>query len=202
MPRKTFLSVDMDFFNLDTDMGRARRFLDGVLGLGVPTRAVMNHQQMLPMVNGSGANYLLNVDAHSDLTSFRTRDLNCGSWVTFVKWADIGTYHWWGRHDIGDCTGGRFPIFTPSGVSRRVEARREWAWGELKVDYEDRLPRLGDYGIVGACVCMSPSYSTFEAKAVFKKWVRDNRVPYRRGVLDENMKWAFRTPPVRKGEEQ
>jgi hypothetical protein len=202
MPSRTFLSVDMDFFNLDTGTGRAREFLDRVLELGVPTKAVMNHQQMLPMVNGSGADYLLNVDEHSDLFSFRTRNLNCGSWVTFVRWADVGTYHWWGRSADGDCTGGSFPIFVRSGVNRKPEARREWAWRELKASYEDRLPRLRDYGIVEACVCLSPSYSSSEVMDVFRKWVRDNRVPYSKGAINEDMKWAFRTPPVRKGEEE
>jgi hypothetical protein len=201
MRRKTFLSIDMDFFNLD-GTAMAMDFLDKVLRLKVPTKAVMNHQQMLSMVNKSGANYLLNVDAHSDLVPFTTRSFECGSWVTFVKWADIGTYHWWGRNNSGDCTGGYFPIFSRRGVSSKPKAIQQWAWKKLKVSYTDQLPRLADYGVIEACVCMSPSYANSKMTAVFRQWIKDNKIPYRRGVFNETMKWTYKTPPARKGEQE
>jgi hypothetical protein len=63
---RTYLSIDIDFWN---NLEAAERVLTKLLLRrgDIPTIAVMNHQQLLPMVNESNADVLVNIDEHSDL---------------------------------------------------------------------------------------------------------------------------------------
>jgi hypothetical protein len=175
----TFLSLDMDFFNYNTRTDKVINFLDSILDLGVPITAVMNHQQMLPIVNASKARLLLNIDAHSDLTEDPYL-LDCGSWVSYVSWASRGTYHWWDcSHSEGDCSG-----FNPIFMYRTIRHNTTY-WNNLQHTNSNTAPNLSRFKITEVAICMSPEYSDQDLQILFKQWVKKNNIPYIKGRRDE-----------------
>ena len=97
MPR-TYISIDIDFWGPRWGVKETREdlrdTLKTALGRRIPVIAVMNHQQLLREVNGSQASRLINVDEHSDLAPADCDELNCGTWVSYVRWRRGGEYLW------------------------------------------------------------------------------------------------------------
>lgn len=181
MPKvKTYLSVDVDFFN-----GRSDEILEEYLknllkyskDNDVPLVAVTNHQQLLGFVNKSEARKLVNIDEHSDLTDNSYHVLECGTWVSFVKWRKEGVYRWiysGSYPSRGDCNGD-YTIFH----SERIIDRGASDWKELGVKtMEGKIPTFSNINgdVVDIGVCLSPSYACNPLHDVFYDWVEDNDI--------------------------
>lgn len=102
---QTYLSIDLDFWNQGRkSFPHMRKFLrqakDSVSSKNL--LIVDSHEELLPHVNESGCDNLINVDWHSDISNRfdptrrekAWKDLNCGTWVTFVKFRRTGMFTW------------------------------------------------------------------------------------------------------------
>ena len=200
---KTYLSIDIDFWEdlskdyLQKDL---HRLVTELNKRQVPIIAVMNHQQLLPHVSESGARRLVNVDQHSDLADFIVEKLDCGSWVSYVSWRKKGEYVWIRRHSLeaGECNGGD-PIFRErGGVDKTLSD-----WKKLSTKRVRYLPPLKELlkGVVAAGICLSPSFipsSSFQDvggfEKVFRRIVRQFKIPYKRGLRNEHYLEQKRKP--------
>lgn len=183
----SFVSLDIDFFN-PLNHTSLRPYLDQLTALcrarRIPLSAVMNHQQMLGLVNESPADRLVNLDTHSDLGDTSADMLTCGSWVAYVKWRKQGSYQWLhaGHASAGECNG-EFPIFGANG--RGHYDLTDWAHVSHR-----RLLRPPKVEVllkqaVAVAVCSSPMYSYDGLEDHFVAWRKQHGVPYRKGRRDE-----------------
>ncbi len=194
----TFVSIDIDFWN-PLNHTSLRPYLDQLVTLCrgrhfIPIRAVTNHQQMLPLVNESGATKLVNLDTHSDLADTTANELSCGTWVSFCKLRHTSHYHWIhaDTHYKGECNG-EWPIFKARGLDEDLTD-----WDLVTHQRVRRAPNLEtllcDAAIV--CVCSSPSYSYDGLLEQFDAWRKEHDIPYRKGRRDEHF-GRKATPPSR-----
>lgn len=193
MGSSVYLSIDIDYWLNRANSERiASSYLDKVAlscaAHSVPLRAVMNHHQMLPLVDASGADTLVNIDMHSDLADSTVRDLNCGTFVSYVSWRRTGHYHWIQGDVIrdGECNPND-PIWSRNG--RHNVGITDWA--SLQRTFTQTAPDpLTLIGVrsprcVGVGVCLSPSYCGWDLEQVFHAWRKRWNVPYRKGRRDE-----------------
>lgn len=185
----TYLSIDMDYFNGDADLYgpaemyvRLERLLRRASGKSIPLIAVMNHQQLLPFVNASGATQLDNIDEHADIESTTCDQLSCGSWVSYVAWRRTGTYRW----------------ITPQGGGsdcvRIMYDQRNRAWSDWgRLTYTSRAPSVSSLlaDCAGVGICLSPAYVDPVLEPVFRRLVRDFGIRYLKGQRSEyNSRWT------------
>lgn len=201
MTMKTYFSFDLDYFNfhggkLKPFVDRAYSYLEEirhfVAKARIPIVAVMNHQQMLPHVDASRCDTLLNVDTHSDLCESDVVELNCGTWVAYVKWRKQGTFTWWHGYDVsaGDC--GTYNLFSDR---RKMVHKGMTDWKVANHIRCKQVPKLtSDIRSVG--ICLSPSYVDYEGEMtkMFKTWVSAHGVPYTKGRKDEHFGRKRRPP--------
>lgn len=187
---KTFLSVDIDFWNiLIYKENLLLSFLDKLQMFSksnnIQISAVTNHQQMLDPVNKSGCNKLVNIDFHSDLADTSVDELNCGTWVSYVKWRDKGHYHWVRSNHAfcGDCNGSA-PIFQDNNRKIRNSLKKT-GWNNVTHEENKETDRYIDETIRQICICCSPAFSDKMLIKLFKKWVKDNQIPYKKGRNQE-----------------
>jgi hypothetical protein len=154
--------------------------------------AVMNHQQLVPYVNDSGANRLVNIDEHSDLADAEVKGLNCGTWVSYVRWRKKGEYLWIRNNrstSLGHCNWGRGSNNWDAGTD----------WKKTGTRYPGKrlgmLPLLR--GCVGVGLCMSPEWSTEPMIVLFRELVDEFGIPYKKGRMNENRERSIR-PPFRR----
>ena len=101
----SYLSIDVDYWrNYDIDKASKEmdRFFQRIVNLKVPIYVVKDHEELLKDVNTYQFDTLINMDFHSDITSYIDHkdgiyefhqlsnsyvrgDLNCGTWVNFVE---------------------------------------------------------------------------------------------------------------------
>lgn len=104
MVRKTYLSIDLDYWHKERSDAACRAFFLKVFRLNLPIIIVDSHERLLPYVEQSGANVLVNVDYHSDFIGFVSK-VECegkmkrqspedGTWINFVQWRTTGEVHW------------------------------------------------------------------------------------------------------------
>ena len=197
---RTYLSIDIDYWRkfpgrVQEDL---RRTLRCARARNVPIVAVMNHQQMLKEVNESDARRLINIDAHSDLADSEVDELNCGTWVSYVRWRRSAEYIWlrsntgWG----GSCNWGMH--------SRRATAKG-WSmgsdWKKVSTECQGTSLEVSTLmkGCVGVGICMSPSWCTMSGEIVFQNLVDEFEIPYRKGTREEdNVRRKNVKPPFRK----
>lgn len=103
---KIYLSIDLDYWNRGPKcFGHMRKFLTEALGYVPKSRinVIDSHENMIPFINESGCDELINMDWHSDISNrfdpdFKDQEgwnmLNCGTWVTYIKWKGNGKYTW------------------------------------------------------------------------------------------------------------
>ena len=193
---KTYLSVDLDFFNpWDHYLEEVETMLVLIIRQArkrnIPLLAVMNHQQLLPVVNASRARRLVNVDEHSDVTEGDISELDCGSWVSYVRWRAQGHYHW-----VRNCCS-----------TSRGNCNGELSWGEdtewrkvTSVNRADHAHVGPDYvtsprhRCVGVGLCMSPSFSTAGLQDLFRRIVAEEGVPYKKGRRQEKYSRKIKPP--------
>jgi len=177
---KKYLSVDCDYWYDADQAERQLILLMQKLRAGVPVIAVMNHQQMLPEVNASGALQLINIDEHSDLSEKTVGSFDCGTWVSYVKWRQQGTYIWV-RPDKsyqGSCNGDDRATWN---------ALTDWKYSDSRYIARKNL-RITNYlqDCVGVGLCMSPAYACSDVIRVFRHIVKHYDIPYRKGLRKEN----------------
>jgi hypothetical protein len=180
-----FLSIDIDFFNELFEGDMLYKWLCELhrecMSRGIPISACMNHQQMLKLVNKSTARSLINVDQHSDIYGETDGVITCATWVDYVRWIKDGTYTW-----VAPGNGFRFfdcgDLFSMSKKKRRITSM----WNNIFLDMQSNpSPKLLASNAVEVCVCMSPSYSYENSIKLFRKWVKDTGIRYRKGWMDE-----------------
>lgn len=188
---KHYLSIDADYW---TNAAKAEQALLAVVNRAanrkVPIVAVMNHQQLLPFVNASSARKLINVDEHSDLASCDIERLECGSWVSYVRWRRNGEYLWIRNCKalhVGNCNG--------NGLTWKAGND----WGKTSSRYQPLLPiaSLVDRNCVGVGLCMSPDYANPFVQDAFMRVVRSNAIQWRKGRRNENYGRNGVSPPFR-----
>lgn len=147
-----------------------------------PTIAVMNHQQMLPHVNSRKADVLVNVDTHSDICDEAGLNyLNCGTWVSYVKWRKKSDYLWIRSNEVfmGSCN---------HGLNWKEGHGWKSARTLRKVEKIDLMQILDGYNITGVGICMSPQYiAKPDLELVFRQIVKMFRIPYRKGRRNEDL---------------
>lgn len=162
---RTYLSIDVDYWRDHTawiafqDMDR---FFQRVINLKVPMLVVEDHHKILKDINRRKFDTLVNMDYHSDLTSYIDRDngvyeyhktspdsrvkgnLNCGTWVNFVKRRETSEYLWIYPKDICLISDGRcedIDIFWNEPASEfhnwgKITCQKGWSkyipWGTVK----------------------------------------------------------------------
>lgn len=214
----SFLSVDIDYWNyfnhphapgttIIPDYNIASQHLKAYLIRlvrfakinNLPITAIMNHQQMLPLVAKSGAQELINVDSHSDLCFENVDSLACGTWVTYVPWRKNGSYHWiHGNSATNGCSEGGELFQRGQRVSVKKIDRTGWK----KVSHQKIKPinLPGPQSLIPRCVgisvCMSPAYACDNFVDTFREWVNEFNVPYKKGLTKENH-MRLKQPPFK-----
>jgi hypothetical protein len=175
----TFLSIDVDFWVDANTLRHQLHLLMGRKNKDIPIIAVMNHQQMLRAVNESNARRLINIDEHSDLAECTVEELNCGTWVSYVKWRLEGTYIW--IRNSGDfhsrCNSVRFDSWDEGSDWKKLESRY------LKENNLKLTTYLPD--CVGIGLCISPAFARADIADVFTEIVAEYGIPYRKGIRNE-----------------
>lgn len=64
-----------------------------------PIQLYQDHHHVLPDLNKTTHDHLINIDYHDDIMANtrklpRKEDLNCGTWVSYVKWRRKANYTW------------------------------------------------------------------------------------------------------------
>ena len=200
---KTLLSIDVDFWN-GQDVKRLKRYLNRVTKLAkrqcIPISAITNHQQILKVANVSKARRIVNVDTHSDLAEGDNSELNCGTWVNYVKWRGSGEYVWYHKSAAwqGDCSYNR-DMFTKYGlVSRKRPRLKRYGVDWKKVRHARKGPPNPEkYDLTEVVICLSPSYSDSNLQDFFHEWRKRNAIPYKRGRLREDFGRKCYPPKIR-----
>lgn len=188
---KHYLSIDVDYWWDYWDaIDALRPLFKKAKQRRIPINAVMNHQQLLPYVNTSKAKMLINVDQHSDVNSSNIDFLECGTWVSYIKWRHKGEYLWVRNYcntRQGNCNGS---LHWDEGAD----------WGKIKSDYcDNRHLDLTEFinGCCGIGFCMSPNYSRDVCVDAFRDLVRQFNIPYTKGRKAEEHRRNI-CPPFRK----
>ncbi len=183
----------MDFWGKGWKIKGARDDLHEVIrhgkNQGLPIIGVMNHQQILNEVNSSGARRLINVDAHSDLAGTDCDELNCGTWVSYVRWRRSSEYIWIRNQKgitWGSCNGGR-----------RIW-NKNTDWGTTKSVYLGRGFKAREImdECVGIGISMSPAWCTEEMEKIFNEALKDYGINYKKGRRDEEKLTNFNLPLI------
>jgi hypothetical protein len=195
---KTYLSIDIDFFNkckstsfvhhiLDTTFSKAHKFK-------IPTIAVMNHQQLLPRVNDTlsklnGKGRLINVDYHSDICSvIDLHELNCGTWISYVKNRNKYDYLWYHYRGqslaLGNCNSGN-----------HWDYGTDWKTVNKEGIFPDTIPGLINNNVLEIGFVMSPGWARYDLRCLFKHMVKKYKIRYKRGRIDEESMRQVKSPP-------
>jgi hypothetical protein len=186
----------MDFFN-NFNKGDVIKSINSIVEFAednsIPLLSVMNHHQLLKDVNRKmndidGYKCLLNLDAHSDIAASDIDELNCGTWVSYVKWRGAGEYIWI-RSDydefVGACNGGDLWYYGSDWY------KLSSTWGANINIVNSVLTK----NVVAIGLCMSPGYSTYENISIFKDVVKKYKIPYKKGRRIEHGFGTKAKPP-------
>lgn len=106
--QKIYLSIDLDYWSYHKDPNKSSKlFLKEIAKLNKPIFVVNSHERLIPHIDESKCNCLINIDYHSDLTDgfkknkYLVTDANNkeipfteGTWGNFVCWQNKGTFVW------------------------------------------------------------------------------------------------------------
>ena len=201
-----YLSIDIDFWLKPAPaVACLERVIQYAKRCHIPIQGVMNHQQMLREVNASVARRLVNIDEHSDLTDSGVFELECGTWVSYVKWRHEGSYLWIRNNQnttYGSCNNGCWGVVRSTRVSKAgvvlsrlaksvcVRSKRTWDSGN---DWQSVHSRHGaaeycvdsylNRDLAGVGICLSPAYAVLDVFNAVRPILRG--LPYRKGSLDD-----------------
>lgn len=162
--RKTYLSIDLDYWNSHPDSLDCRNFFHALSKAlkdkGISPKIVKSHESLFPHVNRSGCSVLLNLDYHSDLADLdasgrdekNRRVFNDGTWANFVKWQAKGKFTWLmpSRKDCYRDRRGRCDL------TRNPFETRCTGWKETKASTGWKRIDFGAIAAVG--ISVSPDY--------------------------------------------
>ena len=109
-PVKSYLSIDLDYWNEDDGEEALSPFFEEVFRLNLPIFVVESHDVLLKKINPSKARILYNIDFHSDFVGYMSEEecvIELGedpidsNWVNYVKWRSEGEYVW--IHPYEEC---------------------------------------------------------------------------------------------------
>lgn len=204
MPRKIFLSIDVDYFEGDEEVN-LEDVADIVLTRVHNVSFVTNHQQMLNFVNRTDCTALINIDAHSDLVEIYKNQyemplLSCGSWASFVKQKRGMDFWWiyppranscsWSGEIAGDCSSGIFPRNRSKFSRGRVGYRSCRATQGFSLSWLKRICKE----VVHVSFCRSPGYAMPYVQQEFLSIARKRGFKVMRGDLDEDNMCTRRLP--------
>lgn len=179
---KTFLSVDLDYWNeVDNGISRMVKYLKSIHASNIPVVLVKDHDEMLPFVDQSEANFLINLDYHSDLADLcikdekpvlENREFNCGTWINWVKCRNKGRFLWihphkdcyirshckWDSRGGGRCDVDKNPFTTEFDTG----------WKEAKHRTGPPPKVSGISGLVMIGLCISPDYISFDQEIPYE----------------------------------
>lgn len=196
----TYLSIDFDFFN-DNNFELVEKTLRNVIEksieLKIPIISVMNHHQLLSHVDNAFKNHnnctLINVDYHADIcSSIDLEWFNCGTWISYVKNRSNFDYIWIYPNNP------RFKTY--NGSCQTEDKNIPW---DYQVDWKsvigkscsiNKIPLLVTQEVIEIGLCMSPWWSHTHQQALFYDLVREYKIPYKKGKLDEGG-YIIRKPP-------
>ena len=191
---KTFLSIDIDFWN-DIAIDGVDLMLENINSVyktcrtnGIPLSAVANHNQMLSLVDDSKTNQLINIDYHSDLATNNVDNLNCGTWVSYVKNRRTSKYKWLHLNDAnyGDCNGSEAIFKGITQVEKRFyKGQVDWgevAHKEVSNPVFDFKKIINKEFVTQVCICESPSYTNHNIYEKFREWRKNKKIEYKRGL--------------------
>ena len=194
-----YLSIDSDFwmspkkafnalhgFYIALYKGKLKSLRGAWPWFNFPVVAVQNHQQMLRHANNHPADILINIDQHSGVAAENEiKELNCGTWISFVKWRKQADYLWVRSGPVwrGNCNGNNV-----DGYENRWNQGHGWrkATSILRSEKLDLCNLVKDYTLTGVGLCMSPDYIDREIEGVFRKIVKLFEIPYTKGRRNED----------------
>ena len=193
-----YLSIDLDFWNAYPGIGIIKHPVQVIKNMvalckeqDVQVRACMNHQQMLPWVNASNARTLVNIDFHSDVCEPDATELNCGTWITYVKWRKVGTYIWLRSQENpydGACNTRRVqyqPSSWKHGLDwKRVSSREVFPTTTCLMSKINKL--LETHLLKGVGICLSPQYTYTPVLEAGRELIKQLEIPYQKGRANEN----------------
>jgi len=200
---KYFLSLDIDFWN-GTPVPYVKQYLNQIARhakrWNINLTSVMNHQQMLPLVNKSKARHLLNIDTHSDLAPANVAQLDCGSWISYVKWRGEGIYEWVHRSPcaIGDCASAVHGLIIFRDGQASIDDVTDWRKITHRLSPGAPRPSYIVPQCADICVCMSPDYADDALQDLFTAWRIEHGIKYTKGRRDENYGRWCKPPLVRR----
>lgn len=133
MRKSIYLSVDLDYWCLgDMLWSGAMHMLKKLYKLGKPMIMVADHGNMLDDINMHPCTTLVNIDAHSDIQSYRDFDINrtkrdCGNWVNFVRWQPDHAYWWYHTNLPDEWCDGYCHGDDPSPFVKKYRHKDDWA---------------------------------------------------------------------------
>lgn len=177
---KTYLSIDIDYFNEENPLERRMHsFFNQVKNLNIPGILVVDHDELVPHVDSFDWDKLVNVDYHSDISDIlyskekgyycnkteKKEECNEGTWVNFVRGKD-GHYEWrypnkqafsyWGRCES---TPSEYPFFEPGN-----RCYHSWE-NDIRAVHGLRGLDLND--VVAFGVCLSPGWANEQVLHMF-----------------------------------
>jgi hypothetical protein len=171
--RPTYLSVDIDYFDMDKTPQNGLRLFRKLFSLGVPLTIVEDHDGLLEFAKESGATKLINVDYHSDFANYkndeRMEDVipDCGTWVDFIDGLQEFEWRYPSHNKCFRQREGRCEPFTRFNT-------RFWTTGQAlrgqRVSHTQGIKYLPYKSIVAVGVAISPEY-----------W---NNVPIEQDIMD------------------
>jgi len=174
-----FLSIDLDYWLLDSEPHAATRFFRRLYQrFGRKIMVAVHHHHLLDYVNnrGRGFDTLINIDFHSDLSDVQpdelTDKLTEANWVNFVNFQGKGSYIW--RYPDGRC------LSSQTGYCHSGTSPFEYnltGWANVRMQYG--LARIPWDSIREVGVCLSPG------------WIHPPAVHYPIATLDL-FDWAAR----------
>lgn len=189
---RVFLSIDIDYWNWvneDLCYKQLCRIFDRLKHLHRDKKtAVMNHQQMLSLVNESRARTLINVDFHSDLAEKDCEEFSCGTWVSYVKWRkeNNASYHWI-RPIVdtfeGDC-GQKYMFDFDNNLMPGITD-----WNKIITKYINPRKLKTKYitkNVSNVSFCLSPTYCNEGLEPIFREIVNKYNLKYKKGRRRED----------------
>ena len=173
----SYLSIDLDYWRNEKNDHESTKVFKKVFSLGLPLYVVQTHEQLLSHINRSRYDVIYNVDYHSDIFGFHSKEERTkwikdnpkpdeGQWGVFIKWRKRGCFHWMYpnrncyvvnghesvRNDVGACWESRKDNpYLPATYTDWKEIKR--SIGLYYLDW-DSVTEIG--------ICVSPDWSKEE----------------------------------------
>jgi hypothetical protein len=165
--KKTYLSVDIDYWSGNYNDSGMIPFLMSIIELGVPIKCVKYHHELTPIINAnSNIQHLINIDYHSDYADIGLNDLtlyhfNEGTWINYLKIAPIGRYTWiYPNDECYDISGRCDTDFNPFCVKKNRVERVCWKEARRRLGGKRILKKIELEDIAEIGICVSPDWNS------------------------------------------